>query len=51
MEQKKKNKEDKTLQGIIQDFLPLVSEGCIYVCTVCQWTWFRDQVMAVTQLH
>ena len=33
MEQKKK--QDKTLQGTVQDFLHVLSEGCIYVCTMC----------------
>ena len=47
----KKKKEDKTLQEATQDFLQVVSEDCIYVCNLCQQTWFRDQEIAVTQFQ
>ena len=43
----------KARQNIIRYkiFSQIVSEGCIYVCTLCQQAGFRDQVTAVTQMQ
>ena len=48
---KEKEMQDKTGQDSIQGFLHVAFEGCIYVCTVCQQTCFRDYVTTVIQLQ
>ena len=47
----KKQKYGVNLDESIQIFTNLISQGPIFVCSVCQQTNFKDKVTTISKIH